>query len=112
MALANDTDALEEEVVGRVLGDMDTKARLQFVELLLYLEDDEREFVGGAVAIAVHTSDIDISEVVVGTALESRDTHLGRCGLVVELNPEARQQFLGSVAREGAVGEALLVEGP
>ena len=85
--------------------------RPQFVELFLDFEDDVGDFVGGAVAVAVYAADIDVGEVVVGAALKCCDSDFGRCGLVVELDPEAGDEFLGLVAGQCAFCDALLVEG-
>ena len=110
MPLTNNLDAFDEEVVGRDVGNMYGETRLQLVQLLLNLQNHERQFVGGAASFAVYTTYINISEVVIGATLEGRHTHLRRSRLVVELNPEARQQFLGIVARKGSIVDALLVE--
>ena len=43
-------------------------------------------------------AEVDIREIVVGATLLRRDPDLGGRGLVVELDPQALQQFLGPVA--------------
>ena len=89
MALADDLDAGQQEVVGRVLGNVDAEAGLKLVQLLLNLQDHVGEFVGGAVSVAVDAADVDVGEVVVGARLQGGDAHLGGRRLVVELNPQA-----------------------
>ena len=111
MAQADDFDARGEELVGGVFCDVDRQTRLQLMQLLLDLEDHVGEVVHAAVAVLVDTADVDVREVVVGAGLARGDAHLGRRGLVVELDPEAAQEFLRLVISEGPLLHALLVEG-
>ena len=110
VSLANHLDAFDEEVVGGILCYVDGETRLQLVQLLLNLQNHVRQLVGGTASFAVHATYINIREVVVGAALQCRDTHLRRRRLVVELDPQARQQFLCVVARQRALVDALLIE--
>ena len=111
MAQADDLHAGLQELVGGVLRDMDRKARLQLVKFLLDLENHVGEVVHAAVAVLVDTADVDVREVVIGTGLAGGDAHLGRGRLVVELDPQAAQEFLRLLVGEGALLHALLVEG-
>ena len=58
----------------------------------------------------VDAADVDLGEIGVGAALGGGHAHLGRGGLVVELDPEALQQLFGLFAGQRAVGQPLLVE--
>ena len=111
MALSDHLDALYEELIGRILSDVDREARLQFMQFFLYLEDDIRYLVGGTVSVTVHTPDIDIREVVVRAALQSRYSNLRRRRLVVELNPQTRDQFFSLLTGERAISQSFLIEG-
>ena len=112
MALAYHLDALYEEIVGRVLGDVDREAWLQLVQLLLNLQNHVRQVVRRTLSLAVYATYINIGEVVVGSALQRCHAHLRRCRLVIELDPQAGEQFLGLVACQRAVGQSLLIERP
>ena len=112
MPLTDHLDAFEQELVGGVLCDMYRETRLQLMQLLLDFENDIRQFVGGTLAVAVHAADIDIREVVIRAAFEGRHAHLRGCWLVVELDPQTTQQFLGLLARQRPFLDAFLIEGP
>ena len=111
VSLLNDPDACQQELIGRVLRNVDAEPRLQLVQLLLYLQDYIRQLVGGTVAFTVYAANIDVREIVVGAAFQGGDAHLRRCRLIVELYPEAGEQLLGRVACQRAFGNAFLIEG-
>ena len=110
VSLTDDLKSCFKELVGSVLGNMDGQTWLQLMEFFLDFKNHVRNLVGSALSVAFHSTDIDISEVVVCTRFQCGDTYLRRCRLVVELYPEAGEQFLGCVACQAAVGNALLVE--
>ncbi len=57
------------------------------------VEDEIAEFVHPIAPVGLHATDVDEAEVCVGGALFGRHPHLGRRGLVVELDPEGLKQF-------------------
>ena len=112
VTLTNHLDTFQQEVVGGVLCDMYRQSRLQLMQFLLDFQNHIGEFVGSTLTVAVHAADIDIGEVVIGAAFESRHAHLWRRRLVVELDPQATEQFLGLLAGQRTFLDAFLIEGP
>ena len=110
VTLTNHLQTCHQEVVGGILSDMNGEAWLQLVQLLLNLQNHKGNLVGSTASVAFHTTDVDIGEVVVSTALEGCHTHLRRRRLVIELDPQAGNQLLRLVASEGAVSQSLFVE--
>ena len=112
VALTDDADARQQELVGCVLGNVDAQSGLQLVQFLLNFENHVGQLIDRTLSFPVHATDVDVGKVVVCARLQCRHANLWRRRLVVELNPEARQEFLGVVARQGAFGQPLLIEGP
>ncbi len=90
---------------------MDGESGLQLVQFFLDLENHVGELVHAGAAVPVHAAYIDIGEVVVGAGFAGGNAHLGRCRLVVELDPQAAEQFLGLVVGQTAVRQPFFVEG-
>ena len=107
---ADDAARAFDEGVGVLLAHLDGGAGLQQAHLFDDVEDEEGHVVDAVAAVGAHAADVDLREVGVGAALGRRHADFGRRGLVVELDPEAVQQFLGLVAGERAVGQPFLVE--
>ena len=70
-----------------------------------------RDLVRAVGAVREQAAEVDVGEVGVGAALGGGDAHLGRRGVVVELDEEALEELLRPLPRERAVGESALVEG-
>ena len=111
MSLTDDLDACQQELIGGVLRNMDAQAWLQLMQLLLNLQNHIGQLVGGAVALTIHTTDVDIREVIISARLQGRHTYLRRCRLVVELDPQARDEFLGFLTSERTILQTFLIEG-
>ena len=110
MAQADDLDAGMEEFVWRILRNVDTEPRLQLVQLLLNLQNHVGELVHAGVPVPIDTADVNVREIIVGTGLAGGNTHLGRRRLVVELNPQATQEFLRLVVGQTTLLQPFLVE--
>ena len=84
-----------DEAVGVLLADLDVETGLQQAHLFDHVEQQVGDLVDAVRAIGLQAADVDLREVGVGAALGRGHAHLGRRGLVVELDPEALQQLLG-----------------
>ena len=91
---------------------MDAEAGLQLVQLLLNLQYHIREVICGTLSVAVYATYINIREVIIGATLQCRDSHLWRRRLIIEFNPQTRQQFLCIFACQCTLLQSLLVERP
>ena len=94
VTLTNHFGSSHHKLVGCDLAYMDAQTWLQLMQFLLHLQNDIGKLVHRIVAILVDAADVDVGEVVVGAALQRRDAHFRRGRLVVELDPEAGNQFL------------------
>ena len=112
MSLADDLDTSQQELIGGILCDVDREAWLQFVQFLLNLQNHVGELIGSTIAFTIHTTDIDIGKVIICSRLQGRHTHLWRCRLIVELDPQTRNQFLCLVTGQRTVSKSLLIERP
>ena len=100
-----------DEAVRVLLADLDGGAGLQQAHLLDHVQQQVGDLVDPVRAIRAEAAQVDLGEIGVGAALGGGHAHLGRGGLVVELDPEALQQLLGALAGQRAVGQVLPVEG-
>ena len=87
-----------QEGIGRLFANVHREARLQDVQLFGHLQQQVGEFARAVGAIAADAADVDVGKVVVGSALPRRDPHLGRCRVVVHLDPETGDQLFGLLA--------------
>ena len=85
-------------------------AGLEDVKLLDDFEHDVRNIVDAIGAIGFYTTNVDVGKIVVSATFAGGDTDFGWGRVVVDLNPETTQQFLGPVAGEGAGGDFFFVE--
>ena len=69
MSLTNHLDTFEQEFIRCILCDMDAETRLQFMQFLLDLQYHVRKVVGGILSVSVHTTYINIGEVIIRTRL-------------------------------------------
>ena len=99
-----------DEAVGVLAADLDRAARLEQPHLLDHVQHQVGDVVDAVRAVGQDAARVDLGEVGVGAALGRGDAHLGRRGLVVELDPEALEQLFGPVARQRAVGQSAAVE--
>jgi hypothetical protein len=83
---------------------------LEQVNLVHHLEHQVRQFVHAVAAVGHDPAEVDIREVVVRAAFLGGDADLRRGGVVVELDPEALEQFLGLLAIQRARSAVTLVE--
>ena len=111
VAVLDDARRGLEEGVGGLLADVDAGLGLQEAQFVHDLEDEVGDVAHAVGTVAPQAAQVDVGEVVVGAAFLGRDADLGRGGMVVDLDPQAAEQFLGRLAGQGAVGQALLVEG-
>ena len=111
MSLTNHLDTRQQELVGRILRNVDAQAWLKLMELFLDFQNHIGYLIRGTVAVAIHTTYINISKVVIRSRLQSRHTHLRRSRLVIELDPQTADQFLGLVACQCTIGDTFLIEG-
>ena len=100
-----------DQAIGRARAHLDVGLGLKELEFVEDLEGDVRHLARAVGAVALDAAQIDVREIVVGAALGRGHSDLGRRGSIVDLDPEAGKEFLGLLARERAVGQALLVEG-
>jgi hypothetical protein len=98
------------EAVGVPLADQNRRARLQQPHLRHHVEEQECDVVHAVPSIRRQPAQADLREVGVGAALRRRHPHLGRRRLVVELDPQAVQQFLRLPGRQRPLGEAPPIE--
>ena len=111
MPLANHLAGGIQETIWRLAADMHRVAGLQNMQLLYHFEHEVGHLADTILAVAGHATDIDIGEIVIGAAFAGRDTHLGRCGMVVDLDPEAAYQLLGFFSGQGSRSKLSFVEG-
>jgi len=100
-----------DQPVRRLGGDLNAGLGLKELELVQDLQDDVGDLVGAVRAVPLQAAQVDLGEVVVGAALLGGDAHLGGSRGVVDLDPEAGEQLLRPLPVQGALGQALLVEG-
>ena len=92
-----------DEAVGVLLADLDRGAGLQQAHIFDHVQDQIGDIVDRVRAVGIHPAEIDLGEIGVGAAFLGGYPHLGRGGLVVELDPEAVEQFLGRFSGQRAV---------
>ena len=107
---ADDLSHALDEAVGVLAAHLDRAAGLKQPHLLDHVQHQVGDVVDAVRAIGHDAARVDLREVGVGAALGRGDAHLRRRGLVVELDPEALEQFLGRVVRQRAVGQPAAVE--
>ena len=90
---------------------MDAGLGLQQVQLVRHLQCDVGDLAAAVGAIRLESAEVDLGEIVVGAALLGGHADLGRGGVVVHLDPQAAEQFLGLFPIKAAVGQTLVVEG-
>ena len=94
VALAHHAAGLAQEVLRGDPRQLDVGAGLDQVQLVDDLEQQVRHLAHAVGAVAPHAAEGDAREVRVGPALGGRDAHLGRRGVVVELDEQAAQELL------------------
>ena len=107
---ADDLAGALDEAVGVLAADLDGAAGLEQPHLLDHVQHQVGDVAHAVGAVGHDAARVDLREVGVGAALGRGDAHLRRRGLVVELDPEALEQFLGRVAGQAAVGQPAAVE--
>ena len=73
------------------------------------VENDVGDVVHAILAVRGDTAGIDVGEVGIGAGLLEGHTHLGRCGLAVELGPQALKKLKGVLAVKTASGNVGLI---
>ena len=92
-------------------GQLNAAAGLRQTHFLHDVENHEGDLVDRILAPGIDPADIDQGKVGVGAALLLGDSHLRRCRLIVELDPEAAQQFPSFGSRQRPGRQALPIEG-
>ncbi len=95
MTLANDLTGRMQESIRCFTADVYRVPRLQNMQFFDDFKQDIGDLTDSIFTICSDTTDIDIGEVIVGTALTCGDAYLGWCRVIVDLDPETTQQFLG-----------------
>ena len=111
MPLADHLAGGVQKLVRRLGADMHRGPRLQQMNIFHQLQHDVGDLAHAVGTVALQPSDIDVGEIVVGAALLGGDAHLRWCRMVVHLDPQAGEDLLGPVTREGAGSHFRLVEG-
>ena len=110
IALADDLEPCSEESVRVLRRELEIIRRLKEVHLVDDLEQQVRDFVDSVFPIAAESAKVDVGEIGVGAALGGGHPDLGRRRVVVELDEETAEQFLGLVAAQAAVDQTAFVE--
>ena len=92
-ALARDLAGALQEFLRRLLADLHIGVRLNEFHLVHAVKNQIAHAVDAVRAVLRHTAGVDIRKIRVGAALLQRDADLDRCRLIVELHPQALQQF-------------------
>lgn len=100
-----------DQVVGGLPAHVYGAAGLEDVQFPEHLQEDVGHLALSGGAVALDSAYVDVGEIVVCAALLGRDAHLGRSGMVVDLDPEAADVLLGLLAGEGAGSRLFLIEG-
>ena len=88
-----------EEAVGCFLADVYAGLGLKELQFVDHFEDEVGDVAGAVGTVAFQAAQVDVGEVVVGAAFLGGDADLGRGRMVVDLDPQAREQFLGGLSR-------------
>ena len=107
---ADDFAGALDEAVGVLAAHLDRTARLEQAHLFDHVQHQVGDVVDAIGAVGHDAARVDLGEVGVGAALGRGHAHLGRRGLVVELDPEALEQFLSLIVCQRAVGQPAVVE--
>ncbi len=96
---------------GGLGADLHAHLGLQELQFVQHLQDEDGNLARTVRTVSLQPSEVDLCEVVVGSAFRRRDADFRRCGGVVDLDPEAGQQFLRLFTGHRSLGHVLLVEG-
>ena len=108
---ADDARRALDKRVGALFTDLDRGAWLQEAHLFDHVQDQVGHLVDPVRAVLPHPAGVDLGKIGIGAALGGGDAHLGRGGLVVELDPETVQQLFRRLAGQRALRQSLLVKG-
>ena len=110
VAVANHAQGMFEQRIGSLAGQLQIAARLQQVHLVDDLQQQVRHFVGAVRSVRQQTAQVDVGKIGVRPALRRRHAHLGRSGMIVELDEERLQQLLGRFTSQRPVFQSLPIE--
>ena len=110
MALADHLAPGTKETLRRTGTDVDGAAGLEDMQLLDRLQHDIGDLAYAIATVRPDAADVQVREIVKGSALLRRDTHFRRGGMIVYLDEEARHQLLRLVTGQGSGGDLFLVE--
>ncbi len=95
IALADNLGSSLQKAVRGLAADMDARLRLQEMQLVGNLKADIGYLAYRVGAGAVQAAEIDLGEIVVGAAFLGGNPDFRWSGMVVDLDPQAADQFLG-----------------
>ena len=110
VSLANHLASGPQEPFRRTGTDMNGTSRLQDMQFLNRFKHDIRNFAYPVTAVGFHSSDIQVSKVVVGSAFLGGNTDLRRCRMVIYLDKEAGHQFFGFITGKGSRSYFFFIE--
>ena len=102
---ADDLGRALDEAIRVLLAQLHRRTGLEQPHLLDDVEQQIGDVVDRVGAVGLDAAGVDLGEIGVGAALGRGDADLGRGRLVVELDPEAVQQFLGLLTGQRAVSQ-------
>jgi len=88
-AVAEDLCCGADNAVRRTFADLDVALGLQKAKFVKYLKANVSDFTRSVAAVGLEPCKVDVRKVVVRSALCGSHADLGRCGGVVDLDPEA-----------------------
>ena len=92
------------------MADLNIAAGLQQMQLVNSFQHDIRDFIDTIRTINFQPADIDVGKIIVGAAFQRRDPNFGWCRVVVKFNPEALDQFFGTLSVQHVGGQVLFVK--
>ena len=104
---ADDLGRPLDETIRILLAQLHRRTGLQQAHLLDHVQEQIGDLIHGIGAIWLDAAGVDLGKIGVGAAFGGGHTNFGRGGLVVELDPEAVQQFLGLFSRQRARRQLL-----
>ena len=109
-AVAENPCRSTDNAVRGALADLDVALGLQEAKFVKDLEADICHFARSVSAVSLKSGQVDVREVVVGPAFGCSYTDLGRCGGVVDLDPEAGEEFFRRFSVKCSGFYTLLIE--
>ncbi|EKD38768.1 MAG: hypothetical protein ACD_75C00615G0001 [uncultured bacterium] len=99
-----------EEAVRGLAADMDAGLGLEEVQFVRDFQAEIGDLVAGIGPGRIQAPEVDLGKIVVGPAFLGGDADLGGSGMVVDLDPQAAEQFLGPVAVKTSRGDILFIK--